>query len=173
MKPTYHHYSALTIAFVIFVISISGYIFIYYSIYDQAARTADTNGNIAAQQSAEIKERQISDSIAATVSDRALVSTFLISPNATVPFIDSIEGIGSQTGSKVTIVSISNDTGTLTTHININGSWKNVMRAMHLVENIPYSLRMDNVRMSLQTGGQWNEDFDISIPLAITTPSSN
>ncbi len=170
MKPTIHHYSASLIATGIFFVSVFAYIFIYYSVYNQAAKTGAANVAVVTEQGAAASERSVMDSLAATADERALLGTYLISPNATVPFIERIEAIGPQTGSRTSIVSISDDSGVLSAHVSIDGSWKSVMQAMHLIENVPFALSMDNVKMTLTARGEWNENFDISIPSASSTP---
>jgi uncharacterized iron-regulated membrane protein len=165
MKPTYHHYSALAIAFAVFLASIGGYIFIYYSVNDQSAATAKAESDVTTEQGAAVRQQNIVDSLAATADDRALVNSFLLSPDGTVAFIEKVEGISQGSGAAVSLASISADSASVYAHVNIQGQWSNMMRAMHLVENLPYSIGMDNVRVSLQGKGAWSEDFDITIPL--------
>ncbi len=170
MKPTtLHHYSALTISVTIFLVSIFGCIFIYYSVNDQTASTAAAEKAVLTEQGTAARQKSIVDSLKATVDERAIIGSFVLTSDQTVPFIERVEGISKQSGATVVLVSISADAALVHAHVNIQGTWANTMRAMHLVENLPYSIAMDNVRVSLLGKGLWNEDFDIAIPLS-TTP---
>ncbi len=166
MKPTYHHYSALVIAFAVLAMSVAGYAFIYYSVNQQSASTAKAEIAVATEQATAVRQKSIVDSLRITAEDRSTINSFLLTTDGTVPFIEKVEGIGSQSGATVSLVSISADATTVRAHVNIQGTWGSVMRAMHIVENLPYSISMDGVRITIQGVGTWNEDFDIAIPLA-------
>ena len=169
MKPSYKHYSALGIAFAIFVASIGGYVFMYFSVNSQAVNTAQAERDVNSAQDIAAKQQGTINILKATDADRAMLSSFVLSSDQTVSFIEQIEGVSKQSGATVTLVSISSDGTTLHAHINIQGQWTNVLRAMHIIENFPYSLSMDNVRLGVIGKGQWNEDFDIKVPV-VTTP---
>ena len=167
MKPTtLHHYSALGISITIFLVSIFGYIFIYYSVNDQTASTAAAEKAVLTEQGTAARQKSIVDSLKATVDERAIIGSFVLTSDQTVPFIERVEGISKQSGATVSLVSISSDASLVHAHVNIQGSWTTMMRAMHLVENLPYSISMDSVRVSQVGKGLWNEDFDIAIPLS-------
>lgn len=166
MKPTYHHYAALSIATLVFVASGAAYFFIYYSVGDQTVKTLSAENAVATEQQTAARQKGIADSLTTTAADRARIGTFLISSDETVPFIEKIESVGHQSSSTVSLVSISIDSSKIHAHVTVQGSWTNMMRAVHLIESLPYSLSMDNIGISLLGPRIWSAGFDISIPLS-------
>ncbi len=171
MKPTSHHYIALTVSALILLLSIGLYFFIDIQVKTQAAQTTDALAAVASKEALEGQERSIVASLASTSDSRALAGTYLISQGQTVSFIETVEGIGKKTGSTVTIASISADdltsapvgkVGHLQAHITINGSWPSVMRALHGIEGLPYALSIDSVNVHTLGEGLWSIDCNIA-----------
>ena len=168
MKPTPHHYSALAIAAIIFCISTAGYVFIYYQINLQITQTASAEQLVQDQQRFTEQQQHIVASLTATAQDRASIDSFILSTDQTLPFIDVVEGLSSVAGAQVTITSISADASNVHAHISIRGPWTNTLRAMHLVENLPYSISISSISLTLQGNSLWDEEFDMISPISNT-----
>jgi hypothetical protein len=104
-------------------------------------------------------------------------------PDQAVIFIESIEALSKETGSKVALASIDADKldaaapgteGSIRARVNATGSWNSVMQALSLAEVLPYKVSIDNVRIDRYTSsseginvkGQktangWKLSFDI------------
>ena len=166
MKPQAPHYFALIIAILIFAASVFAYIFIYHSVTVQTGKTAQAIQNVHTQQMTATNEQKLNDLLNTTENQRLTLGTFMLSSNATVQFIEKVESVGAQSGSKVLLVSISADTDILHAHVSAVGGWPNVMRAIHIVESLPYSIIIDNVRVGGDDSGKWTVGFDIAVTLA-------
>ena len=165
MKPTTHHYLAFSISAAVFCVSIAGYIFLYYSINNQVIKTTNAEATVTLQERMAIKQKNISNSLNTTANDRALIESFILSGKDTLKFIEQIEGLSAISGATVSLASISTDTLSFHGHINIQGSWSTSMKALHLIESLPYSLMIQNVRLTTQGKSGWMEDFDITLPM--------
>jgi hypothetical protein len=100
-----------------------------------------------------------------------LIQTYLIPDSNTVSFIEEVEGVAKQSGASVSIASISADDltsaavgtiGHIQAHISINGSWSQAMRALHIIEDMPYALTIDNVSAHALGGGVWDVEFNMT-----------
>jgi hypothetical protein len=170
MKPTSHHYIAVTIAFIILVASVTVYFFINAQVRNEAAKTAATFVTVAQDQATVAAEESASSTFSSTALSRALLQSYLIQDSNTVSFIEQVEGVAKQSGASVSIASISADDLTMATagtighiqaHISAQGSWSNVMRALHIIEDLPYSLTIDNVSVHAEGGGIWGLEFNM------------
>ena len=170
MKPSSHHYIALVIAFIILVVSIVGWFFINEYVRDETAKTAATFVIVGKDQTAVDLEESAASTLSSTALARALLQTYLIPDSSTVSFIEEIEGVAKQSAASVSIASISADDltsapvgtiGHIQAHISVNGSWSEAMRALHIIEDMPYSLTIDNVSAHALGGGVWDVEFNM------------
>lgn len=171
MKPTSHHYIALIIAFIILVVSVAGYFFINTQVRAETAGTAATFVKAAEEQAAVAREESASSTLSSTALARTLLQTYLIPDNNAVSFIEEVEGVAKQSGAKVSIASITADDltaapagsiGRIQAHISVNGSWPDAMRALHIIEDLPYALTIDNVTANAIGGGIWDIEFNMT-----------
>jgi hypothetical protein len=172
MKFIIHHYLALLIAVFMFSASIYLYVFMYNSATAQMANTEEALTQVTLAQGNMSKYSALTKTIESTKPDITRIESALVKSEQTLTFIEAIEKISPRGGAAVSIVSISADdlsntaTGTvgyINTHIEIKGSWTEVLRSMHLVESLPYAISIDNVRMSVDADKKWIMGFDASV----------
>ena len=53
-------------------------------------------------------------------------------------------------------------TGDIHAHISITGTWSDAMRALHLLESLPYGESIDNVRATPASTKTWSIQFDLT-----------
>jgi hypothetical protein len=171
MKPTSHHYIALIIAFIVLAASLVGFFYIDGQVRNETGETAVTLGTVAKAQTAITEEQSVSSTFSSTALARALIQTYLIPDSNTVSFIEEVEGVAKQSGASVSIASISADDltsatagtiGHIQAHISINGSWQGAMRALHIIEDMPYALTIDNINAHALGGGVWDVEFNMT-----------
>jgi hypothetical protein len=101
------------------------------------------------------EERDLKIALADTSKDREMLNGYFVREDQIVPFVESIESVGTKFGVKVKIVSISdggdvkNTEESLDLKINFNGSWSSVMNFLEYLENLPYKSHIDNVVFSI------------------------
>ncbi len=155
MKINHRHYILLIVAFIVFLISAASYLLLYREVVSQARQSSQILAEVTLESNKKLHERELTATYADTLSDRTRVTSFVVSEDKIVPFIESIEKIGTDSGTDLEISAIGTEKSTtqdagfghIAAHIDVKGSWTNVMRALLLIENMPYSAVINNVRL--------------------------
>jgi hypothetical protein len=171
------HYLLLILSFLTLFAAVVAYVFMYKDavIKAEEADAIKTAVSVADKHTLEAENMKIIYNN--TVSDRALVPSFLVSVDDAVPFIDAVEAIGPATGVTLSISSLSSGTdnasshGIVTATISAVGNWTNVMRAVQMVENMPYAISIKSINMdvlssdgsSAKSTPHWTAALDISV----------
>jgi len=170
-----NHYLALAVSSCIFVCSILAFVFVYHQVGLQMQNTAVAYTKMNDAQLQENNAKNVVNTLAATQAQRALLESFFVRDDQTVGLITQIENVELKAGAvSVTIASISDDdlsaasigtTGNIHAHINVKGPWPNAMRALHLLESLPYGESIDNLRVTPISDKEWNIEFDLNAVL--------
>jgi Tfp pilus assembly protein PilN len=151
-------------------VSISVYLFIYNNAILQTEHTNTAIAEVATAQANQSQLKTLVATLETTKADRDRIAKSLIPIGQTVQFIEAVENVGKVIPAKVSIVSINSDDlslqtagaiGTLQAHIEVEGSWSNALRAMHLIESLPYSISTDSARANTRGSHVWNVSFDV------------
>lgn len=167
MKINSKHYILIIFAIAAIILSIFGYIVMYRNIITQAMNSSKIMNEVNAESEKKKYENDLTAVFNNTVSDRAKLSSYFIHEDKIVDFIENVEKIGTDSGTDLILSSINSDNlssakigtvGHVKAHITVNGSWANVMKSLILIENIPYSLSMNNVRLDSVSGAELSVD---------------
>jgi len=124
---------------------------------------------IATDDQRKLLEQELEKIHQSSKEERAYVSGLIIDKDEIVTFIEEIEEIGIDTETDISISTIdSNDTsikkdgdiGYLRSHIVVKGSWQNTMRALLLIENMPYGIVVNNIRLEGRED-RWDMSLDV------------
>jgi|GEM_PF-2445860 hypothetical protein len=171
------HYLLLTLSVLAIFAASSAYAFMYIDTVKEAQDESIVKAEAAAAAEQSLQAKNMETTYDNTVADRELLPSFLISANDAVPFIDAVEAIGPATDAKISISSLSSGTGgnssvpVVTADISVVGSWGNVMRAIQMVENMPYAISVGSINLDVLSGGnssaksasRWTAVIDISV----------
>ena len=115
----------------------------------------------------------------------ALIPDLFVEPSKVVVFMESIEGIGEQAGSKVILDSIDADNlddnvpgkeGVLRAKVSATGSWSAIMRTLSLMEVLPYRVSLKNIRLDQYgdrsskgeiSGSSWKLSLDLDALMVV------
>lgn len=165
------------------VVSAGLYAYLYHD------TLALTEHAIAARASvqAEAERQKVSKDILAlassTAAARARLGTLFVPADDAVAFIQSVESVGSASGATVAISAISaslpdgakpGTIGTITAHVSVSGSWSGVMRALELLEDLPYRSSVEKVSLATSIpagdrGSQGVRAWTASVDLSAST----
>jgi hypothetical protein len=160
MHTNHRHYTLLLMAIVTTVVSVCVYLILHRTIVSQAKEATRAKAEELALQHEKQYETDINKTYTNSAEERAKISSYIVSQEKILDFIEAIEGIGTTTGASLDISDL--DTGNFSTqssalssesienlkiHIEIHGSWVQVMQALMLLENIPYSLSLHNIQL--------------------------
>lgn len=162
MKTNSKHY--ILIFFATATILVSG--FGYWYVYGTVLKQKENHLKISKDVETDIGKQQYEDELIRlhrdTSVDRARLLDFFISEDKILNFIKIIESIGPSSKSEIKISSITKDSTKVKSHIDIKGGWVNIMLALTLVENLPYSISLDNVNL-FKRDKRWELSFDLSV----------
>jgi hypothetical protein len=152
----------------------------YFFMYNDAMKKAQEEANVQASVKAASKHTMDVETMKTiydeTTASRAQLPAFLVSLNDAVPFIDAVEAVGPATGSTISISSLSSGTAgdssyqVVTATISAVGTWPNTMRAVEMIEDMPYAISVKSLRLdalspsdSSAAGPHWTAAMDISV----------
>lgn len=156
----------------------------YRTIVIQAKNSSKVINEISTENEKRQYENELTKVFNDTKDQRSKLSSFFIYEDKIVDFIEKVEGIGLDSNTILTLSSINADdlssaksgsTGFVKAHITANGSWSSIMRALILIENLPYSLSLNNIRIDSSASadipvgkeeakkGKWNLSLDLKV----------
>ena len=157
MKINYKYFILITVALLSFSVSIYGYYSFYKNIVNKAKESYQARAEVVFEDERRKKEKDLSLLYADTLSSRSRLSSFIVSVDKITEFIEAIEKIGPNSSTDVSLSSInvpdfSLDTKSsmayTTLHLEVRGTWSNIIRALTIVENMPYVLSLKHMRLS-------------------------
>jgi hypothetical protein len=197
-KHSHSFFLVLAVLVLIFVTALSCYL--YYMIGISVSHAADARNLVSADAANKSREQNFVELYQSTSEKWLRLSNFFIPADKVVTFIESLEALGPQSGSKLTLSAIDADNlesavpgtqGKVHARLSSTGSWSSVMRLLSLAEVLPYKITIGNV--SLQSAGgdvsslsvgaakgsgaggghSWSISFDIQgVQIATVTRSS-
>ncbi|OGI62721.1 hypothetical protein A2818_02715 [Candidatus Nomurabacteria bacterium RIFCSPHIGHO2_01_FULL_40_12] len=106
-------------------------------------------------------------SIKTIEKEKVQLETHFAQGSDIVPFLDTIEGLGSQTGiiAEVVAVDISEDQTGLLVGMKVSGSFEGLYKFLTLLENSPYELEFVafNIRKENSQDAVWDAIFQIKL----------
>ncbi len=114
-----------------------------------------------------------------TAPDRAKLQSLFVSTDTVVSLIKSVEDIGSQSGSVVTIGSLDDSAESVKMHVSVQGSWPSVFKALTLAETLPYASNIDQATIETSVLGTsnskrtWNLSFVLKTAMIGTTTATS
>lgn len=110
--------------------------------------------------------RSIKNLMNDTKEEREQIAGLFVQPNGTVDFIEEVESLGRVAGVKLEVESVGigalkDKTGSSTESFRLffktEGSWGGTMHLLSLLENMPYKISFENVRLGKVSGGSSSE----------------
>jgi hypothetical protein len=173
------HYALLALSILAMTASVLAYAYMYKASIKKAqqALAVSSDSSVASDQSVESKKTLAL--YQDTAVNRNRLQSFLVSEENAVPFIDDVEAIGPASGATLSISSLSSGTDSVTSHeavtaqISVNGTWANVIRALQMVENLPYAVSVKSISLAVSASAssasgknsqpQWSAVDSISV----------
>ncbi len=197
MKSKNGHKLLLVFAFLVMVFVAGLYAYMYYMIDVSITKVSNLRATIEASDLNRVREQSFLEAYQATAAKWVRLPEFFVPSGQIVEFIEAVESLGKESGSKVTLSSLDADNldsatpgkqGKVKVHVNAQGSWSAVMKALTLAETLPYAISVNNFRASV--GGDleretrakasttkevskknWNLSFDLEAKMIATPPT--
>lgn len=162
MKTNSKHYILIFFATATFLVSGFGYWYVYDTVLKQKENYLKVSKEVETERGKQQYENELMQVYKDTAIDRAKLPNFFVSESKVLNFIKTIESIGPSSKTEIRISSIVKDALKVRTHIDIKGGWINVMLALTLIENLPYSISLENVSL-FNRDKKWEMTFDLSV----------
>jgi len=124
----------------------------------------------------QLEQRYITDrSFLNTIAvEQTELDSYFLHNDSIVAFLEQVESLGNQTGTNVTVNSVSEDEKSandslfsrLSVSISSIGTWEGVLHTLSLLENMPKPLVIDEARVSVASGGEeqeWRANYEITV----------
>ncbi|MEI6304456.1 MAG: hypothetical protein WCP09_00335 [Candidatus Taylorbacteria bacterium] len=176
MKNT-HHIFLLTLSITVTILVASIFSYMKFAITSMTQDTVNAraeSGSLIAMQNEAAKIKNLNDNV--ENSWNQLYQEF-IQPDASISFIESLESLGSASGSTIAISSIDNMAsaegdlavnGYMSARVSAQGSWSSVFKTLMLAENMAYKVFIDGVRFDAigpadgKSSTMWSLGFNLS-----------
>ncbi|MES3031495.1 MAG: hypothetical protein V4697_03740 [Patescibacteria group bacterium] len=162
MKLHSGHYILALVALVTATVAGFGFFFLYSHIVGQAQNSAHAVRAVGLETERKQQEGQILKIYEETQADRTKIFESLVQEDEIVQFIEEVEKIGPASSTTLELSALTTGEGLIQAHLNIKGSWSGVMRALTLIENVPYSITLKDLRLT-SSERLWNLDSDFSV----------
>lgn len=164
MKINSKHYILVIFALGSVALAGFGYWHVYRIVIKQAEINSESLQAVESEKGRTQREQDLAKTHAETLDDRARLPAFIVSEDKVVDLIESIESVASSSDSEVTLSSIATEKSHFKGRIEIKGSWSNAMRALILIENLPYSISFNNLKLSHESESKkWSILFDMQV----------
>ena len=167
-KLSSQHYLLLILSILALFAAVAAYIFMYKDAVKKAEGEANVRAQVSTASEQTLEAKNMETIYKDTITNRAILPSFLVSVDNAVPFINAVEAIGPVTGATISISSLSsgmdNDSShnVVTATISAVGAWANVMRAVQIVENMPYAISIKSLNMDVSSPN-WTAVLDVSV----------
>ncbi len=185
MNHPHNHFATLILAAAVTLVIGVLYIYMFYATNASVNQADLARDIVRVEMSDQSQSKSLSQLASSTAASRAHLNSFFVPADDVVTFITSLESIGGESGSSLSLASIDADSldgkpagtiGTVRAHIDADGSWSSVMRALAIAENMPYAVSIDQVQLNASTGqngrSTWNLSFDIQAAMIVLAPAS-
>ena len=176
MKKT-HHFFLLTLSISVTILVASLFLYLKFSIGRITSATFSARTEAASIIFAQNEAKKIKNLNDNVENKWDQLNQAFIQPDKSLLFIETLESLGSTTGSKVILSSIDNVTpvegdlavnGYVRTRVTVQGSWSAVFKTLMLAENLSYKSLIDGVRLDAlnnpvdKSQSMWSLSFNLS-----------
>ncbi|MDO8430677.1 MAG: hypothetical protein Q7S72_01660 [Candidatus Taylorbacteria bacterium] len=166
MKIGQRHYILIILAIASIATTIYGYIFIYRKTITQAEHYVHANKEFENEDIKKQSGEELLKIYNSSKESRARLKTFFVDSDKIVDFIEMVENVGVGSNTKLEISSITNDENKVVAKIGARGSWSGVITTLSLLENLPLSVSLSNIKLNTTSDSdkeahEWNLSLDI------------
>jgi hypothetical protein len=188
MKPPQSHKPFLILATAVTLLVAALYLYMYWQVNVSVGKAVVARDLAHNEEAFKERQNDMKRLHESTAAERALLKSFFIPKDETVEFIEAVESIGPQSGAELVLSSIDADPltgavpgtyGLMKAHVEAQGSWVAVSKALMLAERLPYKVLVDNVRLDMSAASSaakgtrvWRVSFDIYGTLIVNATST-
>lgn len=156
MYTNHRHYILLIFALGAITLTIFGYSFLHRLILAQARDSAQILREVNLIDEKKQRDQDVTSIYTKSAEDRLKLNSYLVPQDKIVNLIEEVEDFGITTNTELELSAITNEDagvvggvpfGHFKAHVDGQGTWANILRALILLENMPYSVTLNNIRI--------------------------
>ncbi len=185
MKHSHSHIPLLILAIAVTLVVGALYGYMYHATSISITRAGLARDIVITEQNDQTQAKKLSVIAADSAFDRAQLPNFFIPSDDLVSFITSLESLGPQSGTTISLTGIDSDPltnaeqgtiGRARAHVDGSGTWGSIMRLLLLSEKLPYAATISHVRLSSGAPDEkkqvmWTISFDLQAAVLVTGAS--
>ena len=185
MKGIHYHTPLLILAISVTILVAGVYAYMRHAVVSSTGRAVIARDIVRVEELNKGHEKDVAELYESTKDDRNKLSKFFVPSENVVTFIEALEKLEKDSGGTMAITSIEADDlkgkeqgtfGAFRAHVDVEGSWQAVMKALFLSELIPFKSKIDNVRLDVsallgdKSGRRdWRLSYDIQATIVAVT----
>jgi hypothetical protein len=169
---------SLILSVILFIFSCFVFVFLYRNINNNKEASQLTQEKWQTEDTHRENAKSLADSIKAIEPEKALLETHFVQSSDVVPFLDTIEKLAKEIGTKAEVVSVNptKDNSSLIVGIKASGNFGTIYKLITLLENSPYDLEFISADIQNSNGEdlsgsknnktktpQWTATFQIKL----------
>ncbi len=147
MKINHRHYILIVFAFASILVSVACYFFLYKQTTKQANNYLKAVDQVQSEKTGVNYEQKLIETFNKYEADRQKIESYMVEEDNLVEFIEQIEKIGNDSKTDLELSSIGNADGKIKVKVTAIGTWQEVMTALMMLENMPISISVKDVRL--------------------------
>src|SRR3989344_6004474 len=164
------------LSLILFLLVGTFYAFLFVTVRAKQQSVSMLRGSIEAGSAHDAALTAAKDLVGKTAADRAKLDSFILQTAGVVPFITSVERLGTITGTNIevrsvgiTAVSGATSTEALSLSVSTEGSWNQMMHFLSLIESLPYRVELTGLQFVESTENpkakvkQWEAQVSFSV----------
>ena len=167
--------SKIILVSVVLIVLVLGYAYMYWDFIKTNNGISLLSVDIANNVSQEERVVRLRQTVSSIKSDQSLLDSLFVDNEKVASFIQTVESLADTAGLSHTLtIDLQPDTSLLSYnkeflqfHMVTGGNWRNTLRFMELLENMPYKLYVGSVELSQNTdtkkGASWDGNFDFTV----------
>ncbi|MCX6787006.1 MAG: hypothetical protein NTY93_00550 [Candidatus Kaiserbacteria bacterium] len=160
------HFFNLIIVFISVLAVLIGYGFWYAAVAAKSATVAGLQNQIATETETASRIATARAVITEIAGDEAVVQSYFVPETGVVRFISELEAQGQAQGATTSVLSVSTGTGTQPTllfSLSVKGTFDAVLRAVGVIEYMPYNLSVSGLSLTQDDKNSWNANLDLVV----------
>lgn len=158
----------LIVASLLLVLSLGGYVVTFSLVSNLQEESFLLADEIKAAQDKEARISRAERTLAAIMEQEEMVSSYFVTENSVVDFLEELEGIEERTDVAITIGSVGGEGETFDISLTVEGQFRNVMQTLEAIESLPVFISVtrasiDTVVRESNDEGIWTASAGYSI----------
>ncbi len=148
----------LIVAALVFLVLVGAYVYAFFETQRLERDVLTLSADIAAKTNEHQEAGSVRTALAEVEAQEAKLESHLVPASDIVPFLESVEALGSEFGARVSVLSVSDpaEDGKIALSLSVEGSFDAVMRTVGVLENSTRASVIRSLTLDAADDGMWS-----------------